>query len=166
MTTCSSAQLPRDVVERIVRHSDGIPLYIEEIGRMVADAVDAGTEVAPGPRPLAGSRGVAIPTTLQASLMARLDRLGVGKRVAQWGSVIGREFDYRMLEVVADMEPDGAAGRARPAARERTALRQWHASERHVYVQARVDPGRRLRLAPEAHAGRAARAHRAGDGAR
>jgi predicted ATPase len=74
------------LLHRIVVQSDGVPLFIEELSKAVleAPALDpAGT-------------GLLIPTTLQASLMARLDRLPAAKQVAQIGAVIGREFssDY------------------------------------------------------------------------
>jgi class 3 adenylate cyclase len=85
------ASLPADVVERIISHADGVPLFIEELTKTVLERgqqrIQSGDH-SPGERLSADM----VPTSLQASLMARLDRLGAGKEVAQIGSVIGREF--------------------------------------------------------------------------
>jgi class 3 adenylate cyclase/tetratricopeptide (TPR) repeat protein len=92
------------VLGRIVSQTDGIPLYIEEIGRMALESAERGDPSLRGEEP-ASQDEVDIPTTLQASLMARLDRLSAAKRVAQRGSVIGREFSYRLLEEIAGLDP-------------------------------------------------------------
>ena len=81
--------LAADVVETIVRRSDGVPLFIEEVTR-------AALEIEPG-----APSAAAIPSSLIASLTARLDRLGPAKEVAQIGAVLGREFDYELLAAVA-----------------------------------------------------------------
>ncbi len=98
-------RLPEDVVDRIIAHADGVPLFIEELTRTVLDAVAAGR----GPDPLNrhGSplSADAVPASLQASLMARLDRLSVGKEVAQTGAVIGREFSFDTLQAVSRLSP-------------------------------------------------------------
>jgi TOMM system kinase/cyclase fusion protein len=87
--------LPGEVVDRLAARSDGIPLFVEELAK---DVVESG-------RDLAGSRsGLAIPETLQDSLMARLDRLGDAKQVAQLGAALGREFPYALLEAVAPLK--------------------------------------------------------------
>jgi tetratricopeptide (TPR) repeat protein len=91
------------VLGRIVSQTDGIPLYIEEIGRMALESAERG-DPAHGAK-AASQEDVDIPTSLQASLMARLDRLSAAKRVAQRGSVIGRDFSYRLLEEVAGLDP-------------------------------------------------------------
>jgi class 3 adenylate cyclase/tetratricopeptide (TPR) repeat protein len=96
-------ELPEPVVERIVSESDGIPLYAEEVGRQVLESnlmVDRGDhfELA---QPLSE---LDIPTTLQGSLMARLDRLSSAKRVAQLASAIGREFNSDLLAEVAGLD--------------------------------------------------------------
>lgn len=74
----------------IVRRAEGVPLYVEELTRTLVEA---------GPGQDEG--GDLVPTTLQNSLVARLDRLGEAKAVAQIGSVIGREFDHRLLADLA-----------------------------------------------------------------
>ena len=82
------------VLETLVQRADGVPLFLEELVRaVVEDALDG---VAPA----------AIPTTLQDSLMARLDRLGPAREVAQVASVLGREFDYALLQAVTGMPDD------------------------------------------------------------
>lgn len=99
--------LPEEVVEEIVRRTDGVPLFVEELTKMLLEsdhleAVDGGFELTD---PLPSS---AIPATLQDSLMARLDRLGEAKRVAQLGSVLGREFSRELIGAVSAHDLAGA----------------------------------------------------------
>jgi class 3 adenylate cyclase/predicted ATPase len=98
-------ELPETVVERVVGGADGIPLFAEEMGRMV---LDSGMLVERSGRLelVAPLDELEIPMTLQDSLMARLDRLSAAKRVAQRAAVVGRAFDYALLEEVAELEPD------------------------------------------------------------
>jgi class 3 adenylate cyclase/tetratricopeptide (TPR) repeat protein len=91
------------VTARIAERADGIPLFVEEVTKMMLEshtssgaADDAGL----------GLGAVDIPTTLQDSLMARLDRLSPGKDVAQLAATIGREFGYRLLRAVSLESPD------------------------------------------------------------
>jgi len=92
--------LPTEIVNRIVDHADGIPLFIEELtktlleGGLLREEEDA--YVLAGPLP-----PLAIPSSLRASLMARLDRLAPVKEVAQIGAALGREFSYELLAAVA-----------------------------------------------------------------
>jgi class 3 adenylate cyclase/predicted ATPase len=79
---------PEPVVETLVARTDGVPLFVEELTRAVLEA--AGASIATRE----------IPSTLQDSLMARLDQLGAAKDVAQIASVIGREFSYELLREV------------------------------------------------------------------
>ncbi|MBR1237688.1 adenylate/guanylate cyclase domain-containing protein [Bradyrhizobium sp. AUGA SZCCT0182] len=88
-------KLPADIVAEIVERTDGIPLFVEEITTAVLEAEserEAKRTVATVP-----SSALMIPASLHASLMARLDRLGAAKRVAQIGAVIGREFSHVLL---------------------------------------------------------------------
>jgi class 3 adenylate cyclase len=90
--------LPADVMAEIVERTDGIPLFVEEMTKAVleAESEDAARRtIAAVPSPAR-----AIPASLQASLMARLDRLGPAKEVAQIGAVIGREFSYALVTAV------------------------------------------------------------------
>ena len=86
--------LPPLLLERVVMQTDGVPLFIEELTKAVAETIDAPDYVV---------SSLAVPATLQASLMARLDRLPVAKQVAQISAVIGREFSHRLLTAVAGL---------------------------------------------------------------
>jgi class 3 adenylate cyclase/predicted ATPase len=91
--------LPADVLAEIVERTDGIPLFVEEMTKAVLEAESEGAArrtVAAVP-----SSALAVPASLHASLMARLDRLGPAKEVAQIGSAIGREFSHVLLAAVA-----------------------------------------------------------------
>ncbi len=101
----SGRDMPEPVLRRVVGETDGIPLYAEEMGRMVLDS-GLLTEREGELELIAPLEELDIPTTLQDSLMARLDRLSAAKRVAQLAAAIGREFDYGLLEQVAGLEPD------------------------------------------------------------
>ncbi|MDD1520036.1 adenylate/guanylate cyclase domain-containing protein [Bradyrhizobium sp. WBAH42] len=93
-------QLPREMMEQIIDKTDGIPLFVEELTKMVLESgllvEDAGRYRLNCPLP-----PLAIPATLQDSLMARLDRLAPVKEVAQIGAAIGRDFSYALLKTVA-----------------------------------------------------------------
>lgn len=80
------------LVDTLVVRSDGVPLFAEELTRLMNDRTVS----------FAQSQ---IPTTLQDLLVARLDRLGATRRIAQVGAVIGREFSYALLEAVAGSSP-------------------------------------------------------------
>ena len=83
----------QDIIER----TDGIPLFVEEMTKAVLEAEgEALRTAATVPSP-----ALAVPASLHASLMARLDRLGPAKEVAQVGAVIGREFSHALLAAVA-----------------------------------------------------------------
>jgi predicted ATPase len=93
--------LPKEVMDRILAHTDGVPLFIQELTKMVLEGgllreLD-GAYVLNGPLP-----PLAIPRTLQASLIARLDRLSPAVReMAQIGAVAGRDFHYDLLKAIA-----------------------------------------------------------------
>jgi class 3 adenylate cyclase/predicted ATPase len=93
-------ELPPEVLEPIINKTDGVPLFIEELTKMVLESgllrVSGDRYITVGPLP-----HLAIPSTLHDSLMARLDRLSPVKEVAQIGAAIGREFTYRLLAAVA-----------------------------------------------------------------
>ena len=91
--------LPADVTAEIVERTDGIPLFVEEMTKAVLEAESEGE--ARRTAAAVPSSAVAVPASLHASLMARLDRLGPAKEVAQIGAVIGREFSHALLAAVA-----------------------------------------------------------------
>ncbi len=94
---------PPEVLQQIIAKTDGIPLFVEEITKAILESgalkeVDDHYE-------LTGSLStLAIPTTLQDSLMARLDRLVTAKGIAQIGAIIGRQFSYTLLQTVSQLD--------------------------------------------------------------
>jgi predicted ATPase len=90
--------LPDSIRQDIIERTDGIPLFVEEMTKAVLEAESEGAA-----RRTAGavpSPALAVPASLHASLMARLDRLGPAKEVAQVGAAIGREFSHALLAAV------------------------------------------------------------------
>lgn len=96
--------LPDAVIAQVLARADGVPLFIEELTRTLLESglmrETTDRYVLDGPLPR-----LATPTTLQASLVARLDRLGPAKDVAQMGAAIGREFSYELVGAVASLAP-------------------------------------------------------------
>jgi predicted ATPase len=93
--------LPDDLLAEIVERTDGVPLFVEELTKAVVEA-SAGHGDGRGIVSTTPAPKLAVPATLQASLMARLDRLGpAAKKVAQMGAAIGRGFGYELLHLVA-----------------------------------------------------------------
>lgn len=90
----SEAVLPAATVRQIVARCDGIPLFVEEMTKSVLEATLAIPEGE-------GTPAVAIPMSVQDSLVARLDRLGPARRIANLGAAIGRRFSYELLAAVA-----------------------------------------------------------------
>ncbi len=95
--------LPAEVTDQILAKTEGIPLFVEELTKTVLEsgllAERGGRYVLTGALP-----PMAIPATLQDSLMARLERLSPVKEAAQIGSVIGREFTYELMRAVSPMD--------------------------------------------------------------
>jgi len=102
-------ELPADMMAEIVERTDGIPLFVEEMTKAVLEAESEGE----GRRTVAAvpSPALAVPASLHASLMARLDRLGSAKEMAQIGAAIGREFSHALLAAVAH-KPEAELGSA------------------------------------------------------
>jgi predicted ATPase len=82
--------LPADVIDSVTERTGGVPLFVEEVMRLLLERSDV----------------QAVPPTLQQSLTARLDRLGPAREVAQIGSVIGREFTYPILHQVSGIDDE------------------------------------------------------------
>src|SRR5262249_36064418 len=100
--------LPTEVCKQIVSKTDGVPLFVEELTKMVIESIGSigsiesiGSVGSHNRPPL---QALTIPATLHDSLMARLDRLGPAKEIAQIGAVLGREFSYELLQAVALVE--------------------------------------------------------------
>jgi predicted ATPase len=100
----------------IAARTDGVPLFVEELTKAVLEVG-------------AGAGAAAVPASLHASLMARLDRVPEVKEVAQVAACIGREFAYPLLVAVSPLPEAGAAGRLGPAGRGRAGLRAGDAPE-------------------------------------
>jgi predicted ATPase len=90
--------LPANIRQDIIERTDGIPLFVEEMTKAVLEAEDEGIARRTAAR--VPSPALAVPATLHASLMARLDRLGPAKEVAQIGAAMGREFSHALLASV------------------------------------------------------------------
>jgi class 3 adenylate cyclase/tetratricopeptide (TPR) repeat protein len=95
----SNKPLPAGIRQDIIERTDGIPLFVEEVTKAVLET--GGEEASERTVAAIPSPSVAVPASLHASLMARLDRLGSAKEVAQIGAVIGREFSHPLLAAVA-----------------------------------------------------------------
>jgi class 3 adenylate cyclase/predicted ATPase len=97
--------LPVDVMDQVVAKTDGVPLFVEELTKMLLESglliEHADRYELPGPLPT-----LAIPSTLHDSLTARLDRLSPVKSLAQLGATLGRDFSYALLRAVAPWEED------------------------------------------------------------
>jgi class 3 adenylate cyclase/predicted ATPase len=96
--------LPPDVIAEIIERTDGVPLFVEEMTKAVLEAgAERGREIAT----LVPRARLGVPATLQASLMARIDRLGpAAKGVAQLGAAISREFSYELAASVSDLSEE------------------------------------------------------------
>jgi predicted ATPase len=95
--------LPGEVVGHIIGKTDGVPLYVEELTKTILEA-DFLRELDDGYHLTGPLSEIAIPATLQDSLMARLDRLPNIRDVAQLGAVLGREFTYELVQAIASIE--------------------------------------------------------------
>jgi len=95
--------LPAEVLTQVVAKTDGVPLFVEELVKMILESglvwEEADRYALTGPLP-----PLAMPATLQDSLMARLDRMATARAVAQFGAVLGREFAYELIRGVVLMD--------------------------------------------------------------
>jgi class 3 adenylate cyclase/predicted ATPase len=94
-----SAALPSEILNEIAARADGVPLFIEEMTKTVLEAATSNTKSA--------LPHLSIPASIEASLLARLDRLGPAKEVAQVAAVIGRTFRHDVLDAVATLDEEG-----------------------------------------------------------
>jgi class 3 adenylate cyclase/predicted ATPase len=102
----SGKSLPVEVLQQIVTKTDGVPLFVEELTKMVLESgllreEDGRYVGAHGGAPIPP---LAIPSTLQDSLMARLDQLAPVREIAQVGAVLGREFSYELIHAVSPVD--------------------------------------------------------------
>ena len=97
--------LPPEILDRIIQRTDGVPLFIEELTKSLLEGGLLREE--------AGGYALAIPSSLQDALMARLDRLSGAKQVAQTAAIIGREFSYELLRAVTSISEGELRGALR-----------------------------------------------------
>jgi class 3 adenylate cyclase len=127
-------KLQEEVAAEIVERADGVPLFVEELTKAVVEAGNFGDRIE---KTLAGALppSVAVPSTLHAPLIARLDRLGPGpKEVAQIAAAIGREFSYRLLAPIGPRRERSRCG-ARPSRGCRPRFLPRRAARRDLPVQ-------------------------------
>jgi class 3 adenylate cyclase/predicted ATPase len=96
-------RLTQQTIRAVVSKTDGVPLFVEELTKALVGPGDAGAQPRENDRTTPSA--LAIPSTLQDSLMARLDQLGPAKFTGQVAATIGREFTYELLEAVAQFAP-------------------------------------------------------------
>lgn len=96
--TLGSLQLGLDLIQTVVAKTDGIPLFLQEYTKAVSESQREGATQ--------NRRVSAIPSTLHDLLLARLDRLGEAKTVAQHASLLGREFDGKLLQAIWESKPE------------------------------------------------------------
>jgi hypothetical protein len=151
--------LPAEMMKQIIDRTDGIPLFVEELTKMVLESgllvEDAGRYRLDRPLP-----PLAIPATLQDSLMARLDRLAPVKEVAQIGAAIGRDFSYTLLQSVAGRDDLTLSAALAATRRGRTAGAPRGAAGSDLQLQARARSGSGVREPAQEPAATAASAHR------
>jgi class 3 adenylate cyclase/tetratricopeptide (TPR) repeat protein len=97
--------LPKEITDQIIARTDGVPLFVEELTKSVLESgivKDAGDHYAA----VGAAAQVAIPTSLHASLLARLDRLAPTREIAQIGAALGRSFSHELISEVAQMPRD------------------------------------------------------------
>jgi predicted ATPase len=96
--------LPKEIADQIIDRTDGVPLFVEELTKSVVESgllTEAGDHYS-----VSGPVGaLAIPTSLQASLLARFDRLAPTREVAQIGAALGRQFSHELVSAIARMLP-------------------------------------------------------------
>ena len=96
--------LPNEIMDQIVDRTDGVPLFIEELTKSVVESGIV-TEAGDHYSVVGPVTPLAIPTSLHASLLARLDRLAPTREVAQIGAALGRSFTHELISAVAQMPP-------------------------------------------------------------
>ena len=134
---------PEPLLHEIVAKADGVPLFVEELTKAVLE-LGLLRETADGYAPDGPLPPLAIPATLQDSLMARLDRLAPVKEVAQVGAVIGREFSREVLAAVADLPDDRLADAMAQLVDAGLVFARGVPPEVTYTLQARARAGRRL----------------------
>jgi class 3 adenylate cyclase len=117
--------LPKEIAEQIVDRTDGVPLFIEELTKSVIES-GVVTETGDHYAAIDPVAPLAIPTSLHASLLARLDRLAPTREVAQIGAALGRQFSHELISAIAMMPQPQLDGRPGPTRARRINFPAWH----------------------------------------
>jgi class 3 adenylate cyclase len=135
--------LPKEIADQIIDRTDGVPLFIEELTKTVVESgvlTEAGDQYTlAGPVP-----PLAIPSSLHASLLARLDRLAPIREVAQIGATLGRSFSHEIINAVAAMPQQQIEGALEQLVGRRVDFQARHTTRCGVQFQARAGAGCRL----------------------
>ena len=135
--------LPKEIADQIIERTDGVPLFIEELTKAVVESgmlTDAGDHYT-----IVGSLpSLAIPTSLHASLLARLDRLAPAREVAQIGAALGRQFSHELISAVATMPQQQLDEALSQLERRRIDPSPRDATRRGIHLQTCSGPGRRV----------------------
>ena len=134
--------IPASVRHEIIERTDGIPLFVEEMTKAVLEA--GSDEEAQRTAATVPSVALAVPASLHASLMARLDRLGTAKEVAQIGAAIGREFSYALIAAVYSHPPLALGSVPRRIDGCGSGISAGHASRSGIHLQTRPGAGHSL----------------------
>ena len=150
--------LPKEIAEQIINRTDGVPLFIEELTKSVIESelvIKAGDHYS-----VAGPTApLAIPSTLHASLLARLDRLAPTREVAQTGAALGRSFSHELISAVAQMPQERVADSFGATRKCGTDFPTRKATRRGIHLQARIGTGRGLQHFAAQLSAAAARSH-------
>ena len=154
--------LPPDIVDEIVERTDGVPLFVEELTKAV---VEAGADRGHASISAVPASSLAVPATLHASLLGRLDRLGpAAKNVAQVGAAIGRDFSYELLAAAVPLAEPELQEALRRLVEAGLVFQRGVAAGGRIFVQARAGPGHRLQHPAARPAPGLASPHRRGVG--
>ena len=155
--------LPQALLDQIVERTDGVPLFVEELTKAVLESEqiheDNDRYVLDQPM-----QQLAIPTTLQASLMARVDRLGSAREVLQIGAAIGREFSYELIAAVAGLSDTVLQDALARLTEAELLFLRGTPPDADLCLQARAGAGHRLFHHAARPAPAASRRHRPGAG--
>ena len=150
--------LPDSIRQDIIERTDGIPLFVEEMTKAVLEAESEGA--AEQTAAAVPASALAVPASLHASLLARLDRLGPGKEVAQVGAAIGREFSHTLLAAAIAKPEAELRSASRPPHLRRLTVSAGSSTTCELSVQARTGARRRLWNPAARTSTRTTRAHR------
>jgi len=143
--------LPSEIVQQIVAKTDGVPLFVEELTKMVMESgllreedghyvrAHGDTTIPP----------LAIPATLQDSLMARLDRLSMVREIAQLGATLGREFSYELLHAVSPLDEETLQQGLRQLVEVELIYQRGLPPQAVYFIQACLGAGHSLSISPQ-----------------